>query len=152
MNIPFCRRLEHFNHISKNGRLKTYLLKGISNFVSTHFCQIRWFSGSYFPSNVQIFYHILDGIRCIAFKPDDDTIFLVGTDEGLVYKCTTEYSSKFLNTYQAHDTPVYNIVWNTYVPSIFITSGAEWHVKIWDHQIKYDYLYCLQITPTYKIL
>ena len=106
---------------------------------------------SYFPSNVQIFYHILDGIRCIAFKPDDDTIFLVGTDEGLVYKCTTEYSSKFLNTYQAHDTPVYNIVWNTYVPSIFMTSGAEWHVKIWDHQIKYDYLYCLQITSTYKI-
>ena len=79
---------------------------------------------------------ISDGVRSISFKPDDDTIFLVGTDEGLVYKCTTEYSSKFLHTYKAHETPVYNIVWNTYVPSIFMTCAAEWHLKIWDYGSK----------------
>lgn len=72
----------------------------------------------------------------MAFKPDDDTIFLVGTDEGLIYKCTTEYSSTFLQTYQAHDTPIYNIAWNTYVPSIFISCAAEWLIKIWDHNSK----------------
>ena len=79
---------------------------------------------------------VSDGVRSISFKPDDDTIFLVGTDEGLVYKCTTEYSSKFLHTYKAHETPVYNIVWNTYVPSIFMTCAAEWHLKIWDYGSK----------------
>ena len=85
-------------------------------------------------------YVISDGGRCIAFKPDDETIFLVGTDEGLVYKCTTEYSSTFLQTYRAHNTPICNIAWNTYVPSIFITCASEWFVKIWDHNLKYKQL------------
>jgi hypothetical protein len=31
----------------------------------------------------------------VAFNPSDETMFLVGTDEGLIYKCTTEYSSRF---------------------------------------------------------
>ena len=83
---------------------------------------------------------IVDGVRCVAFKPNDDTIFLIGTDEGLIYKCTTEYSSKFLNTYKAHDTPIYNIVWNTYIPDIFMTCAAEWHIKIWDHDFEYEYM------------
>ena len=56
---------------------------------------------------------ISDGGRCVAFNPNDDTMFLVGTDEGLIYKCTTEYSSRFLETYPAHNTPIYNISWNT---------------------------------------
>ena len=36
-----------------------------------------------------------DGGRCVAFNPNDETMFLVGTDEGLIYKCTTEYSSRY---------------------------------------------------------
>ena len=79
------------------------------------------------------FYFITDGGRCVAFNPNDDTMFLVGTDEGLIYKCTTEYSSKFLQTYPAHNTPIYNISWNPYVSSIFLTCAAEWMIKIWDH-------------------
>ena len=78
-------------------------------------------------------FHSLDGGRCVAFNPNDDTMFLVGTDEGLIYKCTTEYSSKFLQTYPAHNTPIYNIAWNPYVSSIFLTCAAEWMIKIWDH-------------------
>ena len=76
----------------------------------------------------------IDGGRCVAFNPEDDTTFLVGTDEGVIYKCTTEYSSKFLQTYVAHTTPIYNIAWNSYVPTIFLTCSAEWIIKIWDHK------------------
>ncbi len=69
----------------------------------------------------------------MTFNPTDSSMFLVGTDEGFVYKCTTEYSSKYLSTYPAHNTPIYNMAWNQYVPSVFLTCGAEWMVKIWDH-------------------
>ena len=41
---------------------------------------------------------------------------------------------RFLETYPAHNTPIYNISWNTYVPSIFLTCAAEWMIKIWDHK------------------
>ena len=95
-----------------------------------------------------------DSGRAISFKPDDDSTFLVGTDEGnppspkvllliyslsssvLVYLCTTQYSSRYLNTYQAHNTPVYNIQWNTFIPNIFITCASEWIIKIWDKDCK----------------
>ena len=49
-----------------------------------------------------------------------------------VYLCTTEYSSKFLATFEAHSTPVYTIKWNTFIPNIFLTCAAEWLVKVWD--------------------
>ena len=75
-----------------------------------------------------------DGGTCISFNPKDDTIFLVGTESGTVYKCTTEYSSIFLETYLAHTMPLYNICWNTYIPSIFLTCAAEMIIKIWDEK------------------
>ena len=74
----------------------------------------------------------LDSGRALAFKPDDPTIYLVGTDEGIIHLCTTEYSSQYLNTYEAHNTPVYNLQWNSFLPSVFISCAAEWSVKIWD--------------------
>ena len=40
--------------------------------------------------------NILDGGQAFAFKPDDNSKFLVGTDLGMVYYCTTEYCSEFL--------------------------------------------------------
>ena len=46
------------------------------------------------------------GARALAVKPDDDTVYLVGTEEGLIHLCTTEYASKYLATFQAHNTPV----------------------------------------------
>ena len=76
--------------------------------------------------------NILDGGQALAFKPDDDTKFLVGTDQGMVYYCTTEYSSEFLARFSAHKAPVYSIVWNTFDPVIFLTCAAEWVIKIWD--------------------
>ena len=88
--------------------------------------------------------NLRDGGRCVAFNPNDDTMFLVGTDEGLIYKCTTEYSSRFLETYPAHNTPIYNIAWNPYVPSIFLTCAAEWMIKIWDHNSTLVHTQCLK--------
>ena len=55
---------------------------------------------------------------------------------GMVYLCTTQYSSRYLHTYHAHNTPVYNIQWNTFIPNIFITCASEWIIKIWDKDCK----------------
>ena len=81
--------------------------------------------------------YFLDGVRCIAFKPGSDEIFVMGTDEGLIYKCTTEYYSKFLETYEGHDTPINNITWNTYITTIFASCASERLVKIWDENSRY---------------
>ena len=74
---------------------------------------------------------LCDGGRCLAFKPDEPNMFLVGTESGSVVLATTEYSSQYLNSYQAHNTPVYSVHWNNFLTDLFITCAFEFTVKIW---------------------
>ncbi|XP_023325697.1 dynein intermediate chain 1, axonemal [Eurytemora carolleeae] len=73
---------------------------------------------------------LMDSGRALTFKPDDETLFLVGTEEGIVHLATTQYSSQFLMTYPAHSTPINNLHWNPYLPEIFLTCASEFVVKI----------------------
>ncbi|XP_067938269.1 dynein intermediate chain 2, ciliary-like isoform X3 [Watersipora subatra] len=70
------------------------------------------------------------------FHPQTDYMFLVGTEEGKVHKCSKAYSTQFLDTIDAHHMAVYKVTWNTFHPKIFITCSADWTVKIWDHAVK----------------
>ena len=74
---------------------------------------------------------LLDGGRSLAFKPDDEDLFLVGSESGDVILATTQYSSKYLRIYPAHATPVYNIQWNPFSKDLFITCAFEFIIKIW---------------------
>ena len=68
------------------------------------------------------------GARALAVKPDDDTVYLVGTEEGLIHLCTTEYASKYLATFQAHNTPVRKIEITTILSAVHksgLHSGVE---------------------------
>ena len=71
-----------------------------------------------------------EGVRAIAFKPDERQLFLVGTEEGSIYLATTEYSSNMLMSYTGYNTPVNSLMWNTYYPYIFISCAAEFIVHI----------------------
>ena len=72
-----------------------------------------------------------DGGTALAFKPDNPSEYLVGTEEGSVHLCSTEYANRFLRSYPAHHSPVATIQWNTFLPDTFITSAAEFLIKIW---------------------
>nr|XP_058958080.1 dynein intermediate chain 2, ciliary-like isoform X2 [Pocillopora verrucosa] len=67
------------------------------------------------------------------FHKTMDYMFLVGTEEGKIHKCSKTYSSQFLETYDAHHMAVYSVKWNHFHPKIFISCSADWTVKIWDH-------------------
>ncbi|XP_054001475.1 dynein intermediate chain 2, ciliary [Hylaeus anthracinus] len=70
---------------------------------------------------------------CLAFYPADQNVFLVGTEEGTIYKCNTAYSSVYMKTYnEAHNMPVYRIVFNKYNSSIFASCSGDWRIKIWE--------------------
>ncbi|XP_069669173.1 dynein intermediate chain 2, ciliary [Periplaneta americana] len=68
----------------------------------------------------------------ITFHPTQQLIFLIGTEEGNIYKCSTAYASLYLATYEAHHMPVYKIDYNKFYPDIFISCSADWRVKIWE--------------------
>ncbi|KAM6230926.1 dynein axonemal intermediate chain 1 [Porphyrio hochstetteri] len=65
-----------------------------------------------------------------------DYLFLVGTEEGKIYKCSKCYSSQFLDVFEAHHMAVDSISWNPYHLKVFISCSSDWTVKIWDHTIK----------------
>ncbi|XP_014477799.1 PREDICTED: dynein intermediate chain 2, ciliary isoform X2 [Dinoponera quadriceps] len=72
---------------------------------------------------------------CIAFHPADQNVFLVGTEEGTIYKCSTAYSSIYMRTYhEAHTMPVYRIVFNKFNSSIFASCSGDWRIKIWEDE------------------
>eukprot|EP00053_Salpingoeca_punica_P012141 m.108493 g.108493 ORF g.108493 m.108493 type:complete len:686 (-) comp15870_c0_seq2:269-2326(-) len=73
----------------------------------------------------------LNSGTCFAFKPDDH-VFLVGTEEGMVRKCSKAYSSKYLHTFEAHSMAVYALHWNPFDSNVFISCSGDWSVKIWD--------------------
>ncbi|NWV07980.1 DNAI1 protein, partial [Ptilonorhynchus violaceus] len=70
------------------------------------------------------------------FHKKIDYLFLVGTEEGKIYKCSKSYSSQFLDVFEAHHMAVDSISWNPFHLKVFISCSSDWTVKIWDHTIK----------------
>ncbi|NXK87489.1 DNAI1 protein, partial [Formicarius rufipectus] len=70
------------------------------------------------------------------FHKKIDYLFLVGTEEGKIYKCSKNYSKQFLDVFEAHHMAVDTISWNPYHLKVFISCSSDWTVKIWDHTIK----------------
>ncbi|CAB1323935.1 unnamed protein product, partial [Coregonus sp. 'balchen'] len=85
---------------------------------------------------------------CFDFHPMDSNIYLAGTEEGHIHKCSCSYNEQFLETYIAHKlwrqdlfTPVlgftstqsavYDVMWSPKWATVF---GAvnEGRVEIWD--------------------
>ncbi|NWR85731.1 DNAI1 protein, partial [Furnarius figulus] len=70
------------------------------------------------------------------FHKKIDYLFLVGTEEGKIYKCSKNYSNQFLDVFEAHHMAVDTVSWNPYHLKVFISCSSDWTVKIWDHTIK----------------
>ena len=77
----------------------------------------------------------LAGGCCFDFNPTSEHLFIVGTEEGRIHKCSKAYSGQYLMTYEGHHMAVYAVKWNPYHPRVFLSCSADWTVKIWDHNI-----------------
>ena len=78
----------------------------------------------------------LAGGCCFSFNRFSEHLFLVGTEEGKLHKCSKAYNSQYLQTYDGHYMNVYRTAWNPFHPKIFISASADWTVKVWDHTQK----------------
>ncbi len=64
--------------------------------------------------------------------PGQEAVYLVGTEEGAVHKCSKAYSSEVLATYGGHAMAVYAVRWNCLHPRTFLSASADWTVCVWD--------------------
>ncbi|CAM9173626.1 unnamed protein product, partial [Phaeothamnion confervicola] len=79
----------------------------------------------------------LAGGCCFDFNRHNEHLFVVGTEEGAIHKCSKAYSGQYLETYSGHNMAVYTLRWNPFHPRVFISCSADWTVKLWDHKLPY---------------
>lgn len=76
------------------------------------------------------------GILCLDFDKSDPNMYLIGTEDGFIHKCSCSYGEHYLESYQGHTGPVYAVKWNNLDNDIFLSCSADWTVKIWDKNQK----------------
>nr|KAG5695976.1 hypothetical protein BaRGS_023355 [Batillaria attramentaria] len=73
------------------------------------------------------------GGLCFDFHSRDTNVYLAGTEEGYIHKCSCSYNEQYLETYSGHNAPVYQIQWSPFVTDIFLSCSADWTIRLW-HQ------------------
>ncbi|XP_042858693.1 dynein axonemal intermediate chain 1-like [Penaeus japonicus] len=75
---------------------------------------------------------VLEGAAtCIDFRPDYESLMLLGTDAGAVFQCCVASTTHTLFRYPAHTSPVRQVSWNKHHHGIFISCSLDWTVKVW---------------------
>lgn len=73
------------------------------------------------------------GGLCFDFHSKDSNIYLVGTEDGQIHRCSCSYNEQYLNTYTSHTGPINRIKWSPFVPSVFMSCSSDWTARLW-HQ------------------
>eukprot|EP00397_Hematodinium_sp_SG-2012_P028685 GEMP01030222.1.p1 GENE.GEMP01030222.1~~GEMP01030222.1.p1 ORF type:complete len:660 (+),score=160.44 GEMP01030222.1:34-2013(+) len=122
-----------FNSISSDGRIATWLLMK-DKLESEELMSLK-LMGSQADDDETSLTGLAGGL-CFDFHPTSDHLFLVGTEEGRIHKCSMSFSGQYLETYEGHAMAVYTVRWNNFHPKMFISASADWTVKLWDHEQK----------------
>ncbi|NXW51250.1 WDR78 protein, partial [Nyctiprogne leucopyga] len=70
---------------------------------------------------------------CFDFHPKDTNLYLAGTEEGHIHKCSCSCNEQVLQTYRGHKGPVYKVAWNPFSTDTFLSCSADWSIILW-HQ------------------
>ncbi|CRK95557.1 CLUMA_CG009021, isoform A [Clunio marinus] len=74
-------------------------------------------------------------ILCLQKHPQNIETYLVGTDEGCLHVCSTNFPYQHLSVLQVHKSGVHSIDYSPYSPKIFLTAGNDWTIRIWIESI-----------------
>ncbi|KAI8806509.1 WD40-repeat-containing domain protein [Cladochytrium replicatum] len=72
---------------------------------------------------------------CFDFNKSEDDVFVVGTEEGQIHKCSKAYNSQYLLTFEGHQMGVYMVRYNKFNTKILLSASSDWTVKLWDHNL-----------------
>ncbi|KAL4158735.1 hypothetical protein PRNP1_004510 [Phytophthora ramorum] len=72
--------------------------------------------------------------RSLAFASQGDpSVYFVGTEGGLIHKCSVSYNEQYLQTYIGHTGPVYQLLVSPFCNDLFLSCSGDWSLKLW-HQ------------------
>ncbi|CAK1545129.1 unnamed protein product [Leptosia nina] len=68
---------------------------------------------------------------CMKWHPVIDHIYLVGTDEGCIHKCSTHYLNQHMDVFRAHSGPVYSMEYSPFMNTLLVSCGADNAIRLW---------------------
>ena len=74
---------------------------------------------------------ILPASHAAVLPCRDGRMYLAGAEDGHIYKCSTSYSEQYLEAYNGHIGPVYQVQWSPFRSDLFISCSADWSIKLW---------------------
>eukprot|EP00743_Colponemidia_sp_Colp-15_P002272 GILK01002462.1.p1 GENE.GILK01002462.1~~GILK01002462.1.p1 ORF type:complete len:844 (-),score=167.91 GILK01002462.1:272-2803(-) len=69
---------------------------------------------------------------CFDFPKNDSSVYLAGTEDGVIHRCSISYNEQYLDSYFGHTGPVYKIRCNPFWSNAFLSSSADWSVRLWN--------------------
>lgn len=66
-----------------------------------------------------------------ARAQEQDALFVVGTEEGFLHKCSSAFNAEYVASYARHDGAVYAVAWNRRHGRVFLSASADWTVRLW---------------------
>jgi dynein intermediate chain 1 len=87
----------------------------------------------------------LAAATALSFHTTQPNLFLAGTEEGKIFKCSQAYTSRYLDVIPAHHMTVEEIQWSPFHPDIFITCSQDWKLKMWDHNYSSQPLFVYEL-------
>jgi WD40 repeat protein len=74
------------------------------------------------------------GGLCFDFNMKESNVYLVGTEDGQIHKCSSSYNEQYMDTFAAHGAPVNRIRWSPFSPNLFLSCSSDWTVKLWSQE------------------
>lgn len=69
--------------------------------------------------------------HCLDFATNDPSVYFVGTEDGMIHKCSVSYNEQYLQTYCGHTGPVYQLLVSPFCSDIFLSCSGDWNIKLW---------------------
>ncbi|KAJ3386462.1 cytoplasmic dynein with WD40 domain [Entophlyctis sp. JEL0112] len=122
----------NFFSVSSDGRVAQWTLLQ-NDLVYTEVIRLRLNeSGAEGSGDDEALFSLAGGC-CFDFHKSVEHLFVVGTEEGRIHKCSKTYNSQYLLSFDAHQMSVYTVRFNPFHGSVFLSASADWTVKLWDH-------------------
>ncbi|KAJ0180739.1 hypothetical protein K1T71_004143 [Dendrolimus kikuchii] len=68
---------------------------------------------------------------CMKWHSSVEHIYLVGTDEGCIHKCSTHYLNQHMDVFRAHAGPVYGMEFSPFMNTLMVSCGADNAIRLW---------------------
>ncbi|RZB39082.1 WD repeat-containing protein 78, partial [Asbolus verrucosus] len=69
--------------------------------------------------------------RCLALHPSDPYTYFVGTNEGVVHRCSTNYYNEHMDLFKAHDGAIHTVKFSPFANKLYYTCGDDFRARLW---------------------